>query len=102
MIFGYSISRGRRAPIASFFAVWLILLTVTPFTAPFSTCDAAELTGETSGPGKPACAKFLDEATVGSAAITLSSPIAVFVPLVHWAFAAAPRDRSALLTVLRI
>ena len=102
MIPANSIAGVRRARIASFFAVWLILLTVTPFTAPFSTCDAAELTSEMSASGKRPSAKFLDEAIDAGVAATLISPFAVFVSLVHCTMAAEPHDRSDLLTVLRI
>jgi hypothetical protein len=102
MIPANSIVSVRRAPIARFFAVWLILLTVAPFTAPFSTCDAAELTSEIAACDKRPCAKFTDEAVDAGVAVSLASPIAVFVSLVRCTMAAEPRERSSLLIVLRI
>ena len=44
-----SIGSVRDATFTRFFAVVLIVLVALPFTAPFSTCDAAELAGDSSG-----------------------------------------------------
>jgi len=92
----------RRARIANFFAVWLILLTISPFTAPFSTCDDAELTGEMSVLDKRPCSKFTDDAVDAGAVATLFRPTDVVGSPVHVTAATGPRGRPALLTVLRI
>jgi hypothetical protein len=44
-----SIGSVRDAAVTRVFAVALIVLVALPFTAPFSTCDAAELAGDSSG-----------------------------------------------------
>ena len=92
----------RRAGIASFFAVWLILLTISPFTAPFSTCDDAELTAEMSVLDKRVGAKFTDDVVEADAGAILCRPTDVVVSLVDVIVATGPRDRPALFTVLRI
>ena len=44
-----SIGSVRDATVTRVFVVALIVLVALPFTAPFSTCDAAELAGDSSG-----------------------------------------------------
>jgi hypothetical protein len=60
--------------LSKFFASWLLVLVIAPFTAPFPTCDATSLFGSPQGQDAPAAP---------SAAIVLTTdeavPSAVFV-----------------------
>ena len=48
-----TIARLRRALVSKLFAVLLVVLAMAPFTAPFSTFDLAELSGDCSDHSGP-------------------------------------------------
>jgi hypothetical protein len=97
-----SIAGVRRARLSYLAAVLLILLTASPFTAPFSVCNEAELSGESAGLDKKPCSKIADDSIDASAtAIVLFQPMAL-VTVVDVPALASPIDRSPLLTVLRL
>src|SRR3954447_42454 len=102
MIPASSIVAVRRTRIANFFALWLILLTVLPFTAPFSTCDDAELTGEVSVLDKHPCAKSTSDPADACVVASIGLPAALLVALVYEIEPVTHPDRLARLTVLRI
>jgi hypothetical protein len=52
-------------------AVWLIALTVSPFTAPFSTCDLASLLGHPT----PVTARHAPSVPLSASANDLAPPI---------------------------
>ena len=79
----------------------LILLTVSPFTAPFSTCDDAELTAE-SAPLDNGSKKFATDAVDAGEMVSIGLPTAVLVAMIHLAEPSTQTDRSDLLTVLRL
>ena|SRR2546425_6948928 len=70
-----SIRSVRRAAVTRLFAAALIVLVASPFTAPFSTCDSAELAGEGSVhvDGSPDCntSQYVTVSTIGPATILL-------------------------------
>ena len=64
----------RRCGLAKFFATTLVLLAVSPLTAPFSTFDAAEILGETSVHPDAGAAKLVQDA------IDLATSVAHLLP----------------------
>jgi hypothetical protein len=55
-----------------FFAAWLVVLIIVPFTAPFSICDLASIVG--SSPGRHAPFRLPPSATVSNDAAVSSVP----------------------------
>lgn len=99
----FSTIRARRTALARFLAAMLVALAISPFTAPFSAVDVAELDGGTPLHLAQASAlKALKDVA------TLDPFIVAFVPSSFWA--AAFRDllnghlsiRPILVLVLRI
>lgn len=92
----------RRTRLAKFFAACLIALATSPFTAPFATCDVADLSGEAPLHGGSLASKTAPDVAdtpVGGAAIS-PDRVGVIVP---WGDS-APRthSRATLRVVLRI
>jgi hypothetical protein len=102
MIPATSIVGVRQAWVSYLAAVCLILLTASPYTAPFSTCDEAELTGDSAGLDKRPGGQFTDDSVDACAIAVLILPFSVLVSLVQAPTLTPAIDRSALLTVLRI
>lgn len=61
--------------LPKFFASWLVVLVIAPFTAPFSTCDLASLFGGAQDQHAP----IAPRSAVASATDT-AVPTALFVP----------------------
>ena|SRR5580765_1063931 len=58
-----SIVRVRRLLISRFFAAFIVVLAITPFTAPFSSFGVAEFVGEKSLHGSSDSGKLADDLT---------------------------------------
>jgi hypothetical protein len=106
--------------LPKFFAIWLIVLIIVPFTAPFSICDLAgaegqhapfapmtsvRVTSDTAASNVPCVStaerlKFLSLSGLPSAQAKISSPPA----RVLWSSASAgcAREPAALATILRL
>src|SRR5262245_2516931 len=99
-----SIAATRQRTISKLFAVCLVTLIVTPFTAPFAVCDAADLTQSTTAHGHafddgPAAGEHIDRvAIVSGFAAVLQAGEELFRP----ANAARLVHLSPLVCVLRI
>jgi hypothetical protein len=92
----------HRSRLAKFFAVCLVALSVSPFTAPFSTFDKAEILGETAVYAGHGSAKLVQEATdVGAAVVSVPELFTGAVcQLAGWVLRIAVRSHRSL--VLRI
>jgi len=110
--------------LPKFFATWLVVLVIAPFTAPFSTCDLTSLFGDTQGQhtpvAPPGSVALTTDAAVPSAPFVSAVGRAKLVPLprVHlaesaissssdtwiWSVASARclREHVALTTILRL
>jgi hypothetical protein len=106
--------------LPKFFACWLVVLVIVPFTAPFSTCDLAGAQGRHAPLTSPPSAAVTNDAAVPSvpfvstagrvrlvplsglplAHATISSPSARFM----WSAASAGcfREHTILTTILRL
>jgi len=89
----------RRTGIARGFAALLVVLTITPFTAPFATLDAAELLTESSHPTFDAAAKPAKQ--LATAAL-LPAPLflAVLQPIAREIAASGPIHLQRLRTIV--
>jgi hypothetical protein len=56
-----SVRAFHRTALARFFAACLVILSISPFTAPFSTFDASEMLGETVVHAGHGSAKLVQE-----------------------------------------
>jgi hypothetical protein len=98
-----SLIRMRHSTAASMMAMVLLVLAVSPFTAPFATFDFAELTGDAPIHGDPlSSSKVPKEALAADAVSATLAPL--FVALYYSLGAPAGRvgTRQVLQTVLRL
>jgi len=89
----------RRTLIARGFAALLVVLTITPFTAPFATIDAAELLSEAGHASLASPAKAAKD--LATAAL-LPAPffIGILLPLAHQTRAGSPMHLQRLRTIV--
>lgn len=98
-----SLGRLRRFTIVRIAATMLVVLTVSPFTAPFSTIDLAELAGETPLHGDLlSSAKTVKDASVDDLVISQGPLVSGVTVLPPGADSSIEHPPSMPLLVLRL
>jgi hypothetical protein len=98
-----SLTRLRGSVTARVMAVWLLVLAISPFTAPFATFDFAELAGDAPIHGDLlSSSKIPKEALATNVASATLTPLLVVVDLPLGVIARPLRTRPDLQPVLRL
>src|SRR5438045_333774 len=104
MMMFVSFTRFRCSAVARTVAVWLLVLAVSPFTAPFATLDLADFTGDVPIHGDPlsSSSKAPKEALATNVASATLAPLLVPIYLRTGTTAGRVGTRQVLQPVLRL